>query len=249
MDSWINEYDRLQQLSSDISADIKEYHTQARNGSNTNNVKLSAAIRKNLVQLTTDIARLHDALPNLQITEKERNRRKDMTFNLATRKDQLSELMSKPLDQVTSKTSAAAELKSGAKPQQKRAWGAQGQPQETDETRQLDNGQLLQLQKSQMGQQEEHLDLLSQSLNRQKEIGVTINTELDVHTKLLDDMDTKVHKTQAGIERERRHMEGVSEKSKVCGMWVIIIILMLIIVVLAATDWGCKIYHDSKRCS
>jgi len=254
MDSWVNEYERLTQLASEISANIKEYHTMARaNSSNTNAVKLSATIRRRLVQLTTDIAKLQDTLPQLNITEKEKNRRKDLIFNLATRKDQLSDLMSKPLDQVTI-SPTAAQLKNGAGASQtaspgggRRAWGAQAK--ETEATRDMDNAQLLQYQKEQMKDQDETLDLLSTSVLKQKEIAVTINTELDVHNRILDDLDGKVGKTQAGIERERRHIAKVSESAKVGCMWVVIVVLIIVIVVFALTDWGCKIHDDPNRCS
>jgi len=169
-------------------------------------------------------------------------------FTLSTRKDQLSELMSKPLDQVTA--SPLAELKGGAGQQSpgggKRAWGAQ--PKETEVTRDMDNAQLLQYQKSQMQDQDQTLDILSTSIQKQKEIAVTINTELDVHNKLLDDLDGKVGKTQAGIERERRHIAKVSESAKVGCMWVVIVILIIVIIVFALTDWGCKIHYDPNRC-
>jgi len=177
-----------------------------------------------------------------------------MLSNLATRKDQLSDLMSKPLDQVTI-SSASSQLKSGAGNQAspaggRRAWGAQpAQPKETEVTKDMDNAQLLQYQKDQMGDQDQTLDLLSQSVQKQREIAVTINTELDVHNRLLDDLDTKTGKTQAGIERERRHVAKVSESAKVGGMWIIIVLLIIIIIVFAFTDWGCKIHYVADRCS
>lgn len=242
MDPWLNEHERLTQLASEVSANIKDYHNSARNNTSVNNTKLTATIRGRLVTLTSDIARLSDQLPRLQITERERNRRKDMIFNLSSRKDQLSDLMSKPVDQVTS--SGTAGPTTG-----KRAWGQpQEKPQDTEFTRNLDNAQLLQLQKDQMGQQDEHLDLLSNSIVKTKEIAVTINTELDVHTRLLDDLADKTNRVNYGIEKEREHIKKVSESAKVCGMWICIVVLIIIIIAFAATDWGCKIHYDPNRC-
>lgn len=42
----------------------------------------------------------------------------------------------------------------------------------------------------------------------------------NVHSKLLDDLDSKIDKTSYGIEREIRHITKVSESAKVCGMWI-----------------------------
>jgi len=243
MDPWLNEYERLTQQASEISANIKEVHAQARGGAVTSHAKLSAMVRRKLVQLTTDIASLQDSLPRLQITEKERQRRKDMLFNLSTRKDQLSDFMSK------SSASTIGESVNSPDLGKKRTWGAQQQPQETEETKDLDNAQLLQHQKSRMKDQDDHIDILSSSIVRQKEIAVTIHSELDVHSRLLDDLDSKVGKTTSGIERENRHLSKVSESAKVGGMWICIVFLIIIIIVLAATDWGCKIYYDKDRCS
>jgi len=247
MDSWLNEYDRLVQISNELSANIKEFHAQTRAGSNPNNVKLSAIIRRGLVQLTTDIARLQDTLPDLNILEREKNRRKDMLFNLTTRKDQLSDELSRP-DQAN-RDSPSAQLKSGSNAQAQgkpRAWGA---AKETDMTKDLDNAQLLQLQKDQMAIQDDQLEILSQSVGRQKEVAITINSELNEHNKLLEDLEVKTAKTQNGIERERKHVKKVSESSKVCGLWIVIMLLVIALIVFAATDWGCKIHYVQDRCS
>eukprot|EP00026_Physarum_polycephalum_P013772 Phypoly_transcript_14212.p1 GENE.Phypoly_transcript_14212~~Phypoly_transcript_14212.p1 ORF type:complete len:250 (+),score=47.31 Phypoly_transcript_14212:106-855(+) len=238
MDPWLNEFERLNQLASEISADIKDVRG---NASGAAQAKQNAMVRRKLVQLTTDIANLHDALPRLQITDKERQRRKDLLYGMSTRKDQLSDTLTK-----SSNPSLSAQLQQSPEAGRKRAWGAQ--PQETEETKDLNNAQLLHYQKTVMQQQDDHIDILSASIVRQKEIAVTINTELDVHTRLLDDLDSKTDKTAYGIQAANKRISRVAENSKVGGMWCVIILLIIFIIVLAATDWGCDI-HKFKNCS
>lgn len=60
MDAWIYDYERATQTTSEISANINEYHKQTTDS--VQNAKLSASIRRSLVQLTKDIAALEDAL-------------------------------------------------------------------------------------------------------------------------------------------------------------------------------------------
>eukprot|EP01111_Echinosteliopsis_oligospora_P019383 TRINITY_DN9373_c0_g1_i1.p1 TRINITY_DN9373_c0_g1~~TRINITY_DN9373_c0_g1_i1.p1 ORF type:complete len:113 (-),score=20.52 TRINITY_DN9373_c0_g1_i1:470-808(-) len=104
-DEWLKEYDACLQLASEISADIKDHHSHIRANSNngTSSVKLSAIIRRKLVQLTKDLASLHDNLLDVSnITEREKNRRADMVLNLTTRKNQLSELLNQnPMESMS----------------------------------------------------------------------------------------------------------------------------------------------------
>jgi len=239
-DAWISDYELVSQSTNVISADINEYHNQITD--NTQSAKLSAGIRRSLVQLTKDIAALDEALRvSTQITEKEKARRGDLLRNLTTRKDQLSDSLSKNLNDNRGNLLNSGGAVKG------RAWGQK--PEETEVTRNLTNEQLLEHQKTTMQMQDSYLDSLGQSVARQKEIAITIDGELDVHAKLLDDLDTKTEKTRLGIEGNTKRIGKISEQSKVCGLWICIILLIALIIVFAATDWGCKIYDDKKHCS
>ena len=60
MDAWIYEYEKATQSTNEISASINEYHKQTKDSTQT--AKLTATIRRSLVQLTKDIAALEDGL-------------------------------------------------------------------------------------------------------------------------------------------------------------------------------------------
>jgi len=245
MDTWLREIDRLSSLASEINKDIKEYHTAIRN--NAAHAKLAATVRRKLVQLTTDIASLDDDLRrNTTITEKETSRRRDLIMNLSNRKDQLAEILTQSPVQAMKPGQRESLLKPDDK-KANRSWGVQ--PVETEITKGMDNTQLVGHQKEIIQEQDQNLDFLSQSIAKQKEIAIVINNELDVHNKLLDDLDVNVEKTGTTIKREIKHVEQVDQSSRVGCYWIVIVILIVIIIVLAATDWGCKIYNDRSRCS
>jgi len=247
MDTWINDCERANQNASEISADIIEFHKQSKNS--VQSAKLAGGIRRSLVQLTKDIATLDDALRiATQITERERARRGDLLRNLTTRKDQLSDLLNRPQAAFARDDLLNSDGVDGINNVKKsRHWGHK--PEETEATRDLNNDQLLGVQKSIMKEQDGALDSLSNSLARQKEIALTIDGELDVHSKLIGDLDVKTEKTKIEIQNNIKRIDKVSEQSKVCGMWICIVVLILILIVFAATDWGCKIYNSKKHCS
>jgi len=238
MDPWLNEFERLNQQASEINADIKDVTTRISAGGAAH-AKASASARRKLVDFTNDIASLNDMLPKLQITEKERQRRRDMVLSLSTRKDQLADSLTR------SSNPAISQLQQSPDPGKKRTWGAQ--PQETDETRALDNAGLVVHQKTVMQQQDEHIDILSSSIFRQKEIATTIHTELDVHSRLLDDLESKTDKTTYGIESTNKRVGRISQSAKVGGMWCVIIVLIILLIALLATNFGCDFYKF-KNC-
>ena len=75
-----------------------------------------------------------------------------------------------------------------------------GKSQESERTRELDNQGLLQLQDTMMKEQDAQLDQFSTILNRQKELGYQIGTELEHHAEILDRIETDVDRTGAKIK-------------------------------------------------
>ncbi|KAI9018990.1 hypothetical protein DFJ74DRAFT_634358 [Hyaloraphidium curvatum] len=80
---------------------------------------------------------------------------------------------------------------------------------ETDETRQLDNGGLVQLQKQQMEAQDGALDQLTDVVRRQKQIAGLISDELDHQNELLDELDAGVDRTGDRMKRAGKQLDKV----------------------------------------
>ncbi|KAI0795038.1 hypothetical protein C8Q75DRAFT_523740 [Abortiporus biennis] len=83
-----------------------------------------------------------------------------------------------------------------------------------------------------MDQQDVHLDRLSQSVNRQRDISLQINDELDVHTGLLEGLDTDLDMTGSRLSGARRRLERVAKGAKENGSTVMIGLLILVLLIL-----------------
>lgn len=65
-----------------------------------------------------------------------------------------------------------------------------------------------------MDEQDQRLDELSHSINRQHHISVQINDELDVHQGLLEDLDGGVDQTSGRLGTARRKLDRVAKGIK-----------------------------------
>jgi len=83
-----------------------------------------------------------------------------------------------------------------------------------------------------MDQQDNHLDLLSHSINRQRDISLQINDELDVHTGLLEELDTDFNHTETLLGGARRRLDRVAHGAKNNGSAVTIGTLILVLLIL-----------------
>ena len=71
-------------------------------------------------------------------------------------------------------------------------------------------GDMLQSQRELMDEQDLHLDNLSQSINRQRDLSLQINDELDVHTGLLEELDEELDSTGTRMSRARQKLDRVA---------------------------------------
>ncbi|KAJ3215375.1 hypothetical protein HDU67_000531 [Dinochytrium kinnereticum] len=83
-----------------------------------------------------------------------------------------------------------------------------------DATTQLDSGELLQLQTRIMDEQDIHLDILSESIQRQKNIGLRIGEELELHVDLLEETENAVDATTSRLGESSRRLNQVQTQSK-----------------------------------
>ncbi|KAJ2616207.1 hypothetical protein EV177_001185 [Coemansia sp. RSA 1804] len=91
-------------------------------------------------------------------------------------------------------------------PRSRRIFGNNNPPQETTETRGLDNQGLLQLQNQRMSEQDQAASELGQLLRRQREMGLAIGNELDLHNQLLGELDQDVDRTNGKLGTARRQI-------------------------------------------
>ncbi|KAI0237457.1 hypothetical protein L0F63_007417 [Massospora cicadina] len=99
----------------------------------------------------------------------------------------------------------------------------------------LANSQLLNLQRQTYEEQDRNLEMLSQSISRQREMGVTIGQELDHHVTLLDETDNAVDMMESRLNQEQARLLRINRKNKqckLCGALVVVFIVLLIVLAL-----------------
>ncbi|KAJ1798001.1 hypothetical protein LPJ59_002786 [Coemansia sp. RSA 2399] len=91
-------------------------------------------------------------------------------------------------------------------PRSRRIFGNANPPQETTETRGLDNQGLLQMQSHRMDEQDKAATELGQLLRRQREMGMAIGNELDLQNQLLGELDQDIDRTNGKLSSARRQI-------------------------------------------
>lgn len=99
----------------------------------------------------------------------------------------------------------------GTSPTVGRVFGKRQPPQETAETRPLDDRGLLQLQTSKMSDQDAQLGELSKVLRRQKDMGELIHREIEEQNDLLDEVESGVDRTGRKLGKAKREMNKLSK--------------------------------------
>lgn len=79
------------------------------------------------------------------------------------------------------------------------------------------NEDMLLQQRQIMDDQDVHLDNLSRSITRQRDISLQINDELDVHTGLLEGLDHDLDRTDSRLTGARRRLDRVAKGAKENG--------------------------------
>jgi len=95
-----------------------------------------------------------------------------------------------------------------------------------------DDGEVYQMNEQIMMNQDHRLDHLSSSINRQRDISLNINSELEVHTGLLEGLDTDLDRTGDRLSRARRQLDKFSRGMKGNGASIFIVLLITILLLL-----------------
>lgn len=187
----------------------------------------SAAAKSSLVRAGTLITALDEGLTNIQklpISQRlgagELRRRKDLLSTAKKDKDGLENLLNAmtqkskldsavaSIEDHTNLFSSGATTLNGSHIANKPRGRVLGK--ETKETRELDNQGLLQLQKQKMRDQDLDVDEIRKIVQRQRELGVAINQELEVQNEMLKMVDEDVDRVQGKINVAKRRIGNIS---------------------------------------
>ncbi len=230
---WQKQHDRVRSLLDDLFADVNDLRRMERGGRPAGEcTKLSAVIDRKLGSVGDDLAKLDADLRGSKatISSKEFYVRTDMVRNLSARRDTLATMI-KSSTATTNDALRPASAVGGVKPSR---WGMNEMTLSPPDD--ATNRQLLQLQDETMKAQDRNLDLLHDSIKRQKEIGYAISNEVTMQSTLLDDLEAGVdHSTQrVQTANQRVHALMKSNRGKVGCCVISVLIAVLVVVTLLA---------------
>lgn len=163
--------------------------------------KINKIIKPNLAQLSDSLTNL---LNNHKIDKREYSKRQDLLESL---KSDLGALFG-DLDALNGKNSNQQTLFSNSR----RVLGGANttdNAKETNETLPFNNQELLQKQKQIHQQQDQDVAQLRRLIQRQKEIGQTINTEVEEQNELLDQVNQDVDRTNDRLREARKKARNI----------------------------------------
>jgi len=171
--------------------------------------------KKKIAQLGANLNNLGENLnsSHSNITEKELLRRRDMLSKLRIEKEGLDKRIKNPRIHAQSRnelmTSPNGNVNNSNSNNQ-RGPRVLGKMPETEITRNFDDQGLVQLQKETISTQDRQLEDLLSVIQRQAQIGLSINDELDLQNKLLDDLDNDVDHTRSKLKKTGKTLVKVS---------------------------------------
>ncbi|EYU27391.1 hypothetical protein ABFS82_13G163200 [Erythranthe guttata] len=221
-DSWVREYNEAVKLADDITNMISERSSLPATGPEAQ--RHSSAIRRKITILGTrldSLQSLFSKLPGKQsLSEKEMNRRRDMVANLRSKVTQMASALNMSNFAIRDSL-LGPEIKQADA--MSRATG-------------LDNHGVVGLQRQIMKEQDEGLERLEETVLSTKHIALAVNEELDLHTRLIDNLDEHVEVTDSRLQRVQRKLAILNKRTKggcscMCLLISVIGIILLVAVI------------------
>jgi len=221
MDSWLKEFQEALQLADDIEAGVQERNNLPAHSSE--GTRIVSASRRKLTRFNTKLDRLESLLQNpplrTSLNEKELYRRQDMLLTIRFKSKQMAASVS------SSQAANRANLLEGGIT-----------PVETNRTQGLENSGLIGLQRQIMREQDEDLEGLESTVLSTKHIALAVNEELDLHSRLLSDMDQDADVTNNRLKATQKKLGFLNKNSgqgwslmTMCILMVVIVVLVLVL--------------------
>ncbi|CAM8949746.1 unnamed protein product [Rhodiola kirilowii] len=202
-DAWMKEYNEAVRLADDINVMISERISLPATGPDSQ--RHASAIRRKITILGTRLDTLQSLLSKLpgkqQASEKEMNRRRDMLNNLKSKVTQMASTLN---------TSNLAIRDSLFGPDTK-------QSDAMSRITGLDNQGVVGIQRQIMREQDEGLEKLEDTVISTKHIALAVNEELDLHTRLIDDLDQHVEITDSRLQRVQKNLAVLNRRNGGCS--------------------------------
>ncbi|KAL3503566.1 hypothetical protein ACH5RR_038015 [Cinchona calisaya] len=218
-DPWVREYNEAVKLADDINNMISERSLLPATGPEAQ--RHASAIRRKITILGAKLDNLQSLLsriPGKQLTEKEMNRRKDMLANLRSKVNQMATTLN--MSNFANRDSLL---------------GPEIKPVDAmTRTQGLDNYGVVGLQRQIMKEQDEGLEKLEETVLSTKHIALAVNEELDLHTRLIDNLDQHVDVTDSRLQRVQKRLAFLNKRTKGGCSCMCLLLSVIGIVVLVA---------------
>ncbi|KAI8557539.1 hypothetical protein RHMOL_Rhmol04G0018400 [Rhododendron molle] len=199
-DSWVKEYNEAVKLADDINGMISERSSSPVSGPDAQ--RHVSAIRRKITILGTRLDSLQSLvgkLPGkLPLTEKEMNRRKEMLLTLRSKVTQMASTLNMSTlahrDSLLGPDITSVDAMS--------------------RTTGLDNSGVVGLQRQIMREQDEGLEKLEETVISTKHIALAVNEELDLHARLIDNLDQHVDVTDSRLQRVQKNLAILNKRTK-----------------------------------
>jgi SYP5 family syntaxin len=210
-DSWAREFQEAARLAEDVEGRVAERNALAPHSSEA--IRVTSVARRKLAMLSNKVDRLESLLQGKE--DKEAARRQSMLADLRHKAKQMSASLSSA--QSANRTSL---MEGGIS------------PVETSRTKGMDNSGLVNLQRQIMKEQDQDLENLEHTVLSTKHIALAVNEELDLHTRLLDDMDQSADVTNNKLLAAQRRLGFLNKNLGQGWSLMTMIFLMVVVVVL-----------------
>lgn len=229
-DAWLKEYDKCRDVTQEIVQLVQERNLNHPDGGPEAS-RMTAAARRKLGALGTSLDGLLKWLDGPEaaaLSEQERFRRRDLLHALKHRREQIQQSIKRA---ANSSERDALGLSGGAS-------GAvqQGAARESEATAELDNRGLVQLQQQVMAQQDRELEQMEKTVVSTKHIALTIGEEVDLHTRLLGELDEDVDVTHSRLRAATKRVRHIIRHSSnwragmcIAGLVVVLTLLLLVV--------------------
>eukprot|EP00929_Paragymnodinium_shiwhaense_P025585 TRINITY_DN15437_c0_g1_i1.p1 TRINITY_DN15437_c0_g1~~TRINITY_DN15437_c0_g1_i1.p1 ORF type:complete len:224 (-),score=59.08 TRINITY_DN15437_c0_g1_i1:131-802(-) len=217
-DQWLADYEKARKTAQQLAREVDGF------ASSKPDARQSALTRGHLAQLKQDITKLERSLmamsQNTQahnVTRKEVSRRGDLV-------SQLSEQM-EGIQEALRNGAHRRRLENGSAPQES-PW----RREDADDGR--DDMDPLQSSEMEIRQQDDTLDFLSSAVQNLKGVGSHISQEIDLHNKLLGDLEAQTETATNSIRRQQVRLQQLSQQSPTCWLWTYVVFISLLLLVL-----------------
>ncbi|KAL4131757.1 hypothetical protein QTP88_009026 [Uroleucon formosanum] len=240
-DPWLIEYESCEKLYREIEGLLNVRELEQK--SSEKYVLYSSQIRLRLKQFTDEVQQLSLKLRGLAtskaVTLDEEERRQRMLELLQSRNILLNQRFQNRNNSHTLERQELMRPSTSTSKAKKTEMPTSGWLDSDDDDYNDDKQPLLsekvlkQQQQYLLKEQDDGLNELASIVSRQKNIAITISSEVDLQNELVDDLLVKMDKTAAGIESETKEVVQILKKDSTRGLWVIIILLLIANVLVA----------------